>query len=424
MTTTTKDCPICMDSMTEIDLKHPMQCPGKCGFNFCVNCVEHLVNTSKMDYEEASDGSKQMKVKLTCPQCRSDLKDVAIEVVKKRKNDMVSGYMKLPDSELTATELRMKYASINAADIPKKINSQSPISVADEIAAMSAIIDTDLFCGLALSMTEEEQRYVYHLMTSCDVDRIAQGAQLLASISDLSRRGLTPSVRMTAGNNSSEPYSSRYPSTASNNLRTGRSNTAKSPTTKVVARAIAMSQTPEEKLQAAAEKRAKDHWLQNPLPRRMPISVTLHICHPLQKKFPLAFADDQWDGTIADAFSRALIDKKTLCVAVKKNNGKKNKGGTPKDEPKPEICESYTGPVERVLVASVKGEAGKKGIQVGDVITHVNGERFEGSATDLLRKIEYLAETGHESVSFVLNAEPATAAALSKRAFDLDNIRL
>ena len=70
MTTTTKDCPICMDSMTEIDLKHPMQCPGKCGFNFCVNCVEHLVNTSKMDYEEASDGSKQMKVKLTCPQVR------------------------------------------------------------------------------------------------------------------------------------------------------------------------------------------------------------------------------------------------------------------------------------------------------------------------------------------------------------------
>lgn len=64
----TVDCPICTDAMTEFDVKRPVPCPGACGFNFCLKCVEHLIETSKMEYEEASDGSRQMKVKLICPQ--------------------------------------------------------------------------------------------------------------------------------------------------------------------------------------------------------------------------------------------------------------------------------------------------------------------------------------------------------------------
>ena len=67
---TDADCPICLEPLSEIDLKHAVRCPGNCGFNFCVNCVEHLIHTSKMEYEEASDGSRQMKVKLICPQVR------------------------------------------------------------------------------------------------------------------------------------------------------------------------------------------------------------------------------------------------------------------------------------------------------------------------------------------------------------------
>ena len=67
-TTNTMDGPICTEPMTEFDRKHPVPCPGVCGFNFCLKCVEHLIETSKMGYEEASDGSKQMKVKLICPQ--------------------------------------------------------------------------------------------------------------------------------------------------------------------------------------------------------------------------------------------------------------------------------------------------------------------------------------------------------------------
>ncbi len=382
---------------------------------------------------------------------------------------MVKSYMNMADSELTATELRLKYSSMktlhleslgndtdNDASKKQKSNPQSPISnsLSDEIAAMSAIIDTDLFCGLTLLLTEDEQRYISQLMTSGDVDKVAQGVQLLSSISEFSRHhGVTSSIMGSNGistnrsdshcssshrSTGSSSYSSRYPSTATatKNLRTGRSNTAKKPASNhgVAAKAIAMSQSAEEKLQAAAEKRAKDHWKRNPLPRRMPKSVTLDIINHSNhtQSFPLVLTDDEWDGTIADAFRRVQIDRKTNQVmksrnAVEKKNrwGRKtihNTNDDNDDSQTPEICEGYTGPAQRVVVASVKGQAAKKGVQVGDVVTHVNGERFEGSAADLIRDIQYFAERGDDSIVLVLNAEPATAAALSKRAFSLDSL--
>jgi hypothetical protein len=213
-----------------------------------------------------------------------------------------------------------------------------------------------------------------------------------------------------------------------------------------------MSQSAEEKLQAAAERRAKEHWKRNPLPRRMPKSVTLDIITTTSNKhnnnnnsnnssskqltvsLPLLFTDDEWDGTIADAFRRVQIDRRTNQVIKAVEKTKQRWGKTSKtistnhcgDEDKrvqtPEICGGYTGPTQRVIVASVKGQAAKKGIQVGDVVTHVNAERWEGSAADLLRHIQYFAERGDDTLTLVFNAEPAIATALSKRAFSLDNI--
>jgi len=434
---------------------------------------------------------------------------------------LVQSYLSISDCELTASELRLKYESIKSLNqlqmpessssstsssskgtqvnvatstttttsLKKKSNPQSPIystpspSISEEIAAMSSIIDTDLFSGLTLLLTEDEQRYISQLMTSGDTDKVAQGVQLLASISEFSRQqlhhGVSPSVKASTSSTgthggvstrvnsqhyssstahrSTTTYTSRYPSTATKSLRTGWSSTAKKPTTAtstVAARAIAMSQSAEEKLQAAAERRAKEHWKRNPLPRRMPKSVTLDIITTttisnkrnnnnnnnnnsgtqLTVSLPLLFTDDEWDGTIADAFRRVQIDRRTNQVMKAVEKTKQRWGKTSKtistniygDEEKhiqtPEICEGYTGPTQRVIVASVKGQAAKKGIQVGDVVTHVNGERLEGSAADLLRHIQYFAERGDDTLTLVFNAEPAIATALSKRAFSLDNL--
>jgi len=100
------------------------------------------------------------------------------------------------------------------------------------------------------------------------------------------------------------------------------------------------------------------------------------------------------DGTIADAFSRARIgaaagDRTSLQVqqrvgpknpveqiAVKNiitiGERERRRRGLGRSE----RC-------HRVLVGAVRGQAGKSGIMKGDVVTHVNGEVFTGTADEL-----------------------------------------
>lgn len=55
--------------MSDVDILHPIQCLTKsCEYNFCTSCVEHFIASSQCGYEEASDGSQQVKIHLICPQ--------------------------------------------------------------------------------------------------------------------------------------------------------------------------------------------------------------------------------------------------------------------------------------------------------------------------------------------------------------------
>ncbi|CAB9525085.1 expressed unknown protein [Seminavis robusta] len=67
-----EDCMLCLEAMHDSDHKIPMLCPlDGCPFNYCSQCVWSLLLTSSQPYQEASDGSKQLKVPLQCPQCRT-----------------------------------------------------------------------------------------------------------------------------------------------------------------------------------------------------------------------------------------------------------------------------------------------------------------------------------------------------------------
>lgn len=66
------DCPLCLNEMSKADVVHRIDCPTKgCDFNFCATCIWNLLLSSGQDYQIASDGSKQLKVPLVCPMCRS-----------------------------------------------------------------------------------------------------------------------------------------------------------------------------------------------------------------------------------------------------------------------------------------------------------------------------------------------------------------
>eukprot|EP00531_Pseudo-nitzschia_arenysensis_P001584 CAMPEP_0116144914 /NCGR_PEP_ID=MMETSP0329-20121206/16286_1 /TAXON_ID=697910 /ORGANISM="Pseudo-nitzschia arenysensis, Strain B593" /LENGTH=525 /DNA_ID=CAMNT_0003640429 /DNA_START=210 /DNA_END=1788 /DNA_ORIENTATION=+ len=76
-------CPICLESMTVSERKiYPLVCQ-QCDFNFCSNCVENFCKAAEDDFQIASDGSRQVKVHVSCPQCRSkypldDLEDTVL----------------------------------------------------------------------------------------------------------------------------------------------------------------------------------------------------------------------------------------------------------------------------------------------------------------------------------------------------------
>mmetsp|Transcript_14666 Transcript_14666/g.33986 ORF Transcript_14666/g.33986 Transcript_14666/m.33986 type:complete len:494 (-) Transcript_14666:377-1858(-) len=64
-------CPICLESLTCSEHTiYPLPCEN-CDFNFCNNCVKSFCDAAADDYQIASDGSRQVKITVACPQCRS-----------------------------------------------------------------------------------------------------------------------------------------------------------------------------------------------------------------------------------------------------------------------------------------------------------------------------------------------------------------
>lgn len=70
----------------------------------------------------------------------------------------------------------------------------------------------------------------------------------------------------------------------------------------------------------------------------------------------------------------------------------------------------------RVKIKSTRGVAGRLGLMRGDVVTHFQGEPWNGTADELTRTIETLfLEDPGEMLQLVVNADECTAEALRAR---------
>jgi len=472
-------CPICLAEMEPPDETYPMLCPTRrCGYNFCAACAASLVASSKDDYQEASDGNRHVKVRLQCPQCRGDLSTTIGETLLLRQHAAVlrRGYAATADSELSAHELRIKHEGVataarlalahkvyreGAAEVGLELSEEAqtiverPIVTAildsidddtgeealevdeHEETVVALPIDVTLFNGLEFAMTEEEQQYVTTMMVSGDPALLAQAAQILAGISELMMKGVTPSMRCQKEARKSEVTATSSAGTSSvARGRSGGSRNDKSSWARgaasnagAVGRALAMAETDATRAQAKREAEIAAHRRMHPLPSRMPRHVTLGAFDPSQSprrwgdsKCPLTFLDDEWDGSIADAFARVSIGR----------GGKVVKGSIDKTEQKgvhnvlmagggSKYETHLSSPSGRVVVASSFGQAGRSGIRKGDVVTHINGEDFIGNS-DCLRALiaQIWAQEGDAGTfSLVVNAEPCTAEALRLRALIL-----
>lgn len=483
----------------------------------------------------ASDGNRHVKVKLACPNCRSHLSIDAVErTVRSRRGALAAELQHVPDGELSAGQLRCKH----------QLSSSSTATAAEEnyidgrkkAAVME--IDTTLFGGLDVAMSEQEQKFVTSLMTSGYPHDLCQAATILCGIANLLRDG---KLKVSNNNHTNNTPSSSSSSSATTTTTTTHSRSAvlshgySNAGIRTNRSSLHEHETLKTKqisnYQREAELRARDR-IRRPLPARMPLCVALRTGEfeniallqqqqreeemnnhrllqqqhaqlammadqghrpppphsneslPLGSRWGkwlktgaktlvanvtgyeggghnngmnMTFVDDEWDGSIADAFARARV----VSVAAARNKGQEGgvvvssegeKGGgattttTSNTTTKMMIVKGRIGPrteiekegvnrilaessriaandgrppfrTKRVLVASVRGQAGKCGIMKGDVITHVNGEPFTGTAINLRATlIHAYEEQGHDGiVMLVVNAEECTAEALRLR---------
>lgn len=450
-------CIICLDPMSPSDFKHPLMCPTQhCHFNFCVTCIESLLQSSLDGYQEASDGSQQVKVSLHCPNCRSDLSGSIKDTVLLRK---VDGLIGKQECELSDKQVRLKHTIAVDSSVQHAIavarqqevrffenffqsSSSSEekkdtdyaeeedisyeewgvevdelgthdeyLKMPEYLIASPVKIDTTLLAGLEEAMTEEDQRFITDLMTSGDVSKLAEAAEVLAEIANFVHRGIRkPSLmkRSSVYNLLKSPENKMHPMDLPNRTR-------------LLSRLPSKGRiTQQQQKQVERMIRRKSAYMKlHPLPVRMPKYVELHVLS--QDTLPFTICDDVWDGTVMDAFSKITVwrDNK-VSKKTQTNRGVRNilDGGT-----KNPNCGNVRIDLEhpRTLVASIAPEGGRMGIMRGDVITHLNGEELAGLTADRLKeKIRQLfngdQSEGPKKLCFVFNAERSTAAALKLRA--------
>ena len=279
----------------------------------------------------------------------------------------------IPDSDLSATELRMKY-SVTESEVENAIrrledyasgentNIQPLVTQIqkdqDVNPKISGHIDKHLLAGLELFMSEEEQLYITELMTSGDVTKLSQAAQILYEIKRINEI------------NESNPFQSQVSSLLSRTL------------TAAEKRALKMSGLLEDVL---------------PMPKHAVLKADFDMYARRGKV--LKIKDDVWDGSLSDAFSRVYTS-----TSKDDDEGDHDGGAIPKKDE------------NRVVVTGARRQAQKAGIKVGDVITHVNMEEFTGNAENLRELICSFYEAEDDiTFTLTLNADQSTAAALKER---------
>lgn len=224
-------CQICLEELPEADMDLPLICPTfTCHFTFCSDCLRRMIRSAAEGYSEASDGSKQLKTSVACPQCRSSYK-----VHNTDGPTIVPGAMLLlrqcyaarhlletnDDSLLSSTELIQKYQLVNDGNgfqdvqaayktvqmyqefhnLEPKIHDKmpsdlSPYKVLENRQCSSAsnssngkgeqqeiLPDPSLFRGFHDFLSRDEQLHLTKLFVSGDAQKVAQGALLLESLS-------------------------------------------------------------------------------------------------------------------------------------------------------------------------------------------------------------------------------------------------
>jgi hypothetical protein len=436
-----EDCLLCLEPLNSSDNKIPMLCPlDGCPFNYCAQCAWNLLQTSSQPYQEASDGSKQMKVPLQCPQCRTRYphRQIVQDVLLLRQAFRLeplfltnatasSSSSTMRASDLSAKQDFLDQVTLQAlqdswARVDKYLKNRShphegfevdtitatssripplPMEWKDHLLqldddnetnnghakhksssslgggqAMYDLVDPTLFQGMEETMTLSEQEFLSKLLVSGSASNLMIAAQILHGMVQLMMQG---GVKARQNNNNN--HSLNISELATNTPLSATNNNNNNNYHRQF-RMLALGTNllyPDMEL-ATLRKRF-------PLPRHMPRLVILPVYHPDRRGVPLQV----------------------------------------KNHPR------------GLEITSVKGSAGQQGLRKGDVITHMNEEPCcdssssssscsSGEFANYMRTL-YEAQQQQDktttttknqaTVSLVVNAHEETAMELQKRSFEI-----
>lgn len=150
-----QDCPICVGPMSEADMAHPLHCATPhCHFNFCAPCIQSIIKSSEDEYMEASDGSRQVKVFLQCPNCRDDLSKSIRHTLILRTADM-----KLSPSVRNSLLLHLMHRRQSDSVPPSKVASMNLDAIETEICK-ARVQEREFFKTKPPPQAEREERLV------------------------------------------------------------------------------------------------------------------------------------------------------------------------------------------------------------------------------------------------------------------------
>jgi len=456
-------CILCSEALSPADVEYPMQCASTaCQFNACLNCARQMKDSIQNGMQQASDGNVyHLRLDRNCPDCRGTFLVAIKDVILLREERLQSQGQKkrlgVRDSELSAKELRVKYRfSGNRKEHEEQVilarhrfenrifdpcteGKHTSLSLVATTAHRSpskidqriAYIDSKLYAGWEHAMSIEELDYVKCLLTSGNTDQLAQAAEILASISHMNQSALPPAVVSTSPFNIT---SSSKPSLKKNNSCSFGSRSSAS-----------FSRSVTSDLQREFANRRKLETLY-PFPVRMPRSIVLPLdFNPYDPNASMTFMDDEsfyedWNNAqklgnsarettqklmevwVTDAYHRLTFNfwndlVRTPTASIGLRNIIRGAKSIPPLNPNANATVLDPMPWRRVVVSSVKGPLASIGVRVGDVITHLEGERFRGNSDTMKACLEKRRREGrNEGFSsgclIVLNAEPGTAYAL------------
>ena len=459
--------------------------------------MQSLITSSQDDYEMASDGSRQVKIFLHCPQCRSDLRTSIRDTLLLRRadeaqqtlleqqrqsseqqsslhpqssehqsnnhsnprrlfrikaalaDDLVhealvdaaareadffgwhtdssssSSSSSSSDNDDDPPSFRHKDASSFSecdtawgveADLLRGVHSSFYIPASQSVRKTALqqrilTIDKTLLGGLAEHLSAQQQEQVTEYFTSGDPAQLVQGAEILRKAARMatvdSGSGLNESFRGSVYALIAQANQARQK--AQKRRRSSSKQASHSPTRR-------------KRLYRAVQQQA--NYLQtHPLPVRLPKSIQINLPDPWARGnggyTGLQFCDDVWDGTLRDAFCKITVTAVHSCRSTCPYRvGHQAAHGSITHKGVNRILDS-DGPVRidvqhpRVVVAAVLEQGG---IMKGDVVTHVNGQVWEGSAAELQERLnELYRDDEATSIHLALNCSVAVAQVLKQR---------